>query len=141
MNPTEEKSQLAVNPKMLWAGRIITLLIAFAFGMSAMMKFKGGPGYAEATAPLELPESMRVPLAILELTCLIVYLVPSTAVVGAILLTGYLGGAICTHWRSGDPFVVPHIVIGVLIWFGICLREPRLWALLPIRRRTSGFPD
>jgi hypothetical protein len=78
---------------------------------------------------------MVLPLAILELTCVIVYLVPPTSVLGAVLLTGYLGGAICTHWRVGDMFVV-HIVLGLVIWLGIYLREPRLKALLPLRTRA-----
>jgi hypothetical protein len=75
---------------------------------------------------------MLTPLAILELTVVIVYLIPQTAVLGAVLLTGYIGGALCTHWRVGDPFIV-HIVLGLLMWLGLYLREPRLKPLLPIR--------
>lgn len=136
MNVSENNSRLATNPKTLWAGRIITVLIALAFGMSATMKFKGGPAYSEGTAKLGLPESMRLPLAVLEVTCLVVYLIPATGVLGAILLTGYIGGAICSHLRVGDTFVIPHIIIGVLVWLAICLREPRLWALMPFRRAS-----
>ena len=61
-----------------------------------------------------------------------VYLIPQTAVLGAILLAGYVGGAICTHWRVGDPFIV-QIVLGICVWLGLYLREPRLKALLPLR--------
>ncbi len=134
MTLSENTSSSTANPKLVWAGRVITLLIALAFGMSAMMKVKGGPEFGEQAAKLGLPDSMRLPLAVLEVTCLVVYLIPQTAVIGAILLTGYIGGAICTHLRIGDTFVVPHIVIGILFWLGIYLREPRLWALLPFRR-------
>ncbi len=98
------------------------------------MKLKGGPEFAEGITKLGLPESMRIPFAILELSCLALYLFPGTSVIGAILLTGNMGGAICTHWRVGEAFPV-HIVIGVLIWLGVCLREPRLWAVMPWRRR------
>jgi len=136
MNSIESRYPSAVNPKLLWAGRIITALMAIAFGMSGFMKLKGGPEFAEGATHLGLPDSMRMPLAVLEFTCLAIYLFPSTSVIGAILLTGYLGGAICTHWRVGDTFI-PQIVIGVLVWLGIFLREPRLWALMPWRSRGS----
>ena len=126
-------NSVSVNRIQLWAGRIITGLVAFAFGMSCFMKFKGGPEFAEGATHLGLPDSMRLQLGVLELTCLVIYLIPQTAVVGAILLTGYMGGAICTHWRVGDAFI-PHIVIGILVWLGICLRDPRLWSLMPLRR-------
>ena len=100
--------------------------------MSGVMKLVGGPELAEGIEHLGLPESMVVPLAILELTCVVLYLIPATSVVGAILLTGYMGGAICTHWRVGDPFWM-QAVIAVLVWLGITLREPRLWAVIPWR--------
>lgn len=118
---------------MVWCGRVIAALMAFVFGMSAIMKFKGGPELSEGMAKMGLPDSMLLPLAILELACLIFYLLPWTSVLGAILLTGYLGGAICTHWRVGDPFVI-QIAIGVLVWLGIFLRDRRLWPLLPFRK-------
>jgi hypothetical protein len=84
-------------------------------------------------AQLGLPESMLTPLSILELACAVVYLIPATSVLGAILLTGYIGGAICTHWRVGDPFFI-QAALGILVWLGIYLREERLKALLPVRR-------
>jgi len=84
-------------------------------------------------AHMGLPDSMVLPLAILELICLVIYLIPWTAVLGAILLTGYLGGAICIHWRVGDPVVIQS-GIGVLVWLGIFLRDRRLWQLLPFRK-------
>jgi len=74
-----------------------------------------------------------VALGILELACTIIYAIPRTAVLGAILLTGYLGGAILTHLRIGDPFWNP-IIPGVLVWLGLYLRDPRLRALAPLRK-------
>lgn len=123
---------MAPSGKVVWTGRVISALASLLFLFSAALKLKGGPELAQGMAHLGLPDSMVVPLAILELSCVAVYLIPPTSVLGAILLTGYIGGAICTHWRVGDVFVV-HIVLGVLIWLGVYLREPRLKSLIPLR--------
>ncbi len=119
--------------KVVWVGRVITGLVSAPFFLSAFMKLRGGPEVAQGLDHLGLPESMIIPLAILELTCIAVYLVPATSVLGAVLLAGYMGGAILTHWRVGDPFVL-HIVIGLLVWLGLYLREDRLRSLIPLRR-------
>jgi len=124
---------MAAGGKMVWTGRVISILASLVFIMSGFMKLKGGPQVTEGMGHLGLAESMLVPLAILELTCVAVYLIPATSVLGAVLLTGYMGGAICTHWRAGDVFVGP-IVIGLVVWLGLYLRERRLWALLPLRK-------
>jgi hypothetical protein len=124
---------VAASGKIVWVGRVISVLVSLVFLMSAGMKLKGGPELAEGMAHVGLPERMVVPLAILEISCAVIYLIPPTSVLGAILLTGFIGGAICTHWRVGDPFVV-QIVIGILIWLGLYLREPRLKELIPLRR-------
>jgi hypothetical protein len=71
-------------------------------------------------------------LGILEIACVIVFLIPQTAVIGAILVTGYMGGAIATHLRVGDPFIV-QTIIPIVFWLGLWLREPRLRQLLPLR--------
>ena len=118
--------------KMGWIGWTITVLGSLVFVFSAFMKLKGGEELTQGMEHLGLPLSMVMPLAILEIACVVTYLVPRTAVLGAVLLTGYLGGAICTHWRAGDPFFV-QAVLGLLIWLGIYLREPRLKQVLPIR--------
>jgi hypothetical protein len=128
-----DSQPVSVSKKMFWAGWILTTLMVLMFLFSAVMKFIMPPDVVEGFAHLELPESFALGLGILELACAVIYLVPRTAVLGAILLTGYLGGAILTHLRVGDPFVSP-IVVGVLVWGGIFLREPRLWALIPWRR-------
>ena len=119
--------------KVVWVGRVISVLVSLMFLMSAGMKLKGGPELAEGMAHLGLPSSMVVPLAILELTCVAIYLIPMTSVLGAILLAGYVGGAICTHWRVGDPVIV-QILLGIFVWLGLYLREDRLKALIPLRR-------
>jgi hypothetical protein len=103
------------------------------------MKLVGGPELVKGMEHLELAKIPVIPLAILELTCVAIYLIPATSVLGAILLTGYLGGAILTHWRVGDVFIV-QIILGMAVWLGIYLREERLKALIPIRTRTSTLP-
>ena len=90
---------------IVWTGRAISAAVSLAFAASALMKLKGGPELTQGMAHLGLPESLIVPLAILEISCVVVYAIPATSVLGAILLTGYMGGAICTHWRVGDPFL------------------------------------
>ena len=124
---------MAAGKKTVWAGGTISVLACLMFFLSAYFKFKGGPEIDKGFAHLGLPDSMRLPLGVLELTCVAIYLIPATSVLGAILLTGYIGGAICTHLRVGDPFYV-QIVLGILIWLGLYLREDRLQALIPLRR-------
>ena len=124
---------MAGSGKIVWIGRVISVLVSLAFLVSALMKFKGGPELTEGIGHLGLPESMIVPLAILELSCVVIYLIPPTAVLGAILLTGFIGGAICTHWRVGDPFFA-QILIGIAFWLGLYLREERLKSLIPLRK-------
>jgi len=120
--------------KIALVGWVISILSSLLFLLSASMKLKGGPELAKGMEQMGLPDSMVVPLAILELSCVAIYLIPQTSVLGAILLAGYLGGAICTHWRVGDPMLVIPIVLGLLVWLGIYLREDRLKALIPLRR-------
>jgi hypothetical protein len=119
--------------KVDWIGRVISILSCVLFLFSAVLKVTGGPEVLKGFAHLGIPASMMIPLAILELACVVIYLIPVTSVIGAILLTGYIGGAICTHWRVGDPFYT-HIVLGMAIWLGLYLREDRLKALIPLRR-------
>jgi hypothetical protein len=124
---------VAVSKGRRVTGWVITAVVSLMFVFSAAMKFRGGPELAKGMEFLQLRPEMTLPLAALELACILVYLIPQTSVLGAILMTGYLGGAILTHWRIADVFVT-HIVLGLLIWLGIYLREPRLAALLPVRR-------
>ena len=119
--------------KIVWVGRVISAVASVLFLMSAFLKLRGGPELAKGIAHLGIPEAMIVPLSILEISCVVIYLIPATAVLGAILLTGYMGGAICTHWRVGDPFFI-QILLGMFVWLGLYLREDRLKALIPLRR-------
>ena len=125
---------MAASGKVVWTGRVISILVALVFVVSALMKVKGGSMVTEGMAHLGLPGTMRLPLAVIEFSCAVIYLIPATAVLGAILLTGFIGGAMCTHWRIGEP-VFMHIILGILVWLGLYLREDRLRALIPLRQR------
>jgi hypothetical protein len=121
-----------VSKKMLWTGRILSALPVLALLASAVMKFLKPTEVVEGFVNLGWPESLALALGILEIACTIIYAIPQTAVLGAILLTGYLGGAIATHVRIGDGFITP-IVLGAMVWGGLYLRDERLRALLPLR--------
>lgn len=88
----EETTLAAGGGRIVWVGRVISALVSIGFAISAFMKMKGGDEVAQGMAHLELPESLILPLAILEFSCMVIYLIPATSVLGAILLTGYMGG-------------------------------------------------
>jgi hypothetical protein len=87
----------------------------------------------EGTRKYGYPEHSAIPIVITEILCTLLYAIPRTATLGAILLTAYLGGAVATHVRADEPFFFP-IIFGVLVWLGLLLREPRLRTLLPLRK-------
>lgn len=120
---------------LVWVGRAISGILILLFTLSAAAKFFAP--VEPRMAAVGIPESLLIPLGILELLCVLAYLVPATSVLGAVLFTGYLGGAILTHLRVGQGFV-PQVILGILIWAGLYLREPRLWQLLPLRRMPTG---
>jgi hypothetical protein len=117
---------------MLWTGRILSALPVLVLLLSVVMKFARPPPVVEGFAHLGLPERVAFGLGGLELLCTALYVFPRIAVLGAILLTGYLCGAIVSHLRVGDQFIGP-ILFGVLIWAGLFLRDKRLRALIPLR--------
>src|SRR5438128_2608443 len=115
--------------KMVWVGRVLSILVSLPFAMSATMKLMRHPEVVKGMSHLGLPESLIMPLGVIELLCVVVYLVPKTSIFGAILLTGYVGGTIITHLRVGEP-VYMQIALGILAWLGLYLRRPRLRELL-----------
>ncbi len=123
----------SVSKPVLWTGRVISALAVAGLLMSAGMKFTNAPDVVKGVEHLGWPLKLVVVLGIIELTCTILYAIPQTAVLGAILLTGYLGGAIATHVRIEEGFAPP-VILGVMVWLGLFLRDPRLRALLPLRR-------
>jgi len=120
----------------VWIGRIASGLPALFLLVDGVMKLIKPAVVVETTMQLGYAESTILPLGLLLIACTIVYLIPRTAVLGAILLTGYLGGAVATHVRAAEgsfPIVFP-VIFGTLIWLGLFLRDTRLQALLPLRQ-------
>lgn len=126
----------STSKKMLWTGRIVSTIAALFLLVDAVAKlFKPAP-VVESTVQLGYPESVIIGLGILLLVCTVLYMIPRTSVLGAILLTGYLGGATATHVRVGGPLfsILFPGIFGILIWGGLFLRDERLRALIPLRR-------
>lgn len=122
----------------LWMGRIISLLMGALFIMAGTMKLTGGAEVAQGFEHAGWPVTAITTVALLEITAAIVYFIPPLSILGAIVLTGFLGGAIATHVRLGEP-VYLHVGIGILIWFGLFLREPRLRVLIPVRGKDCIY--
>jgi hypothetical protein len=128
--------QLATTPQpMLWTGRILSALVALALFFSGIMKIVLPPDAVKGFENLGWPTSAALGLAIVEIGSAVLYLIPQTTVLGAILIAGYLGGAVATHVRIGEySEMAAPIIIGVLAWLGLWLREARLREITPWRR-------
>lgn len=122
-----------VSRKMYWIGWTLSIIPSLLLIMSATMKFIKPEGMEEGMQHLGWRMDQANGLGILEISCVIVYLIPKTAVLGAILLAAYMGGAVATHVRVGDPFFM-QILVGVVFWLGLWLRDPRLRELIPITK-------
>jgi hypothetical protein len=118
--------------KLLWAGWVVSALVVLALAFSGVMKLVQPTGLPEEFTRLGWPVSIASAIGIVELACAIVYAIPQTAALGAILVTGYLGGAVATHVRIEENFISP-LIMGVLVWLGLYLRDGRLRALIPLR--------
>jgi hypothetical protein len=125
----------ATSRKMIWTGRIISALPVLFLLMDGLMKLIKPVVVVETTEKLGYPETVIVPLGIVLLVCTVVYAIPHTSVLGAILLTGYLGGAVATHVRVADPVfpIIFPVIMGVLLWGGLYFRDERLRALISLR--------
>ena len=120
---------------MLWGGRIMSGLPALFLLADAIAKFVKPAAVVEGTVKLGYSESVILPLGIVLLACTVLYLIPRTSILGAILLTGYLGGAVDAHVRAGDPMfnILFPAIFGALLWGGLYFRDARLRALIPLR--------
>jgi uncharacterized protein YndB with AHSA1/START domain len=135
----QSDSQTASNPMwMSWIGWIISILPALALIASGSLKVMNIK--PEGSPDTGWSESAMFGLGIVEIGSALLYLFPPTAVLGAIVMTGYLGGATATHVRIGDPMIYLPIIVGVLAWFGLLLRDTRLRAILPWRHNSSVAP-
>lgn len=119
--------------KTVWAGRILSglavLVFVFTGGFALLKPAMAMQGFAHYA----YPEDVLPKILVTEIVCALIYAIPRTSVLGAILLTGYLGGATATHVHAGEPFFLP-IIVGIVVWVGLFLREERLRALVPLRR-------
>ena len=115
--------------KLVWAGRVLTGLVVVFLLFDGAIKLVPIAAVIEATQRLGYPVDIARHLGLLLVTCTVLHVIPRTQVMGGLLLTAYLGGATATHVRIGDPFWFP-VVMGVILWAGLYLREPRLRALL-----------
>jgi hypothetical protein len=124
------------SPVMLWAGRVMSALVVLFLLFDAAIKLVKIDAVIQSFAQLGYPDSLARGIGVVVLLCAVLYAIPRTAVLGAILLTGLLGGAVTSHLRVGDP-VVSHtmfgVYLGLLAWGGLYLRDARLRALIPWR--------
>jgi len=128
---------MTTTPKTIWIGRTLSALAILFLSFDTIVKVLRLPIAIDGTTQLGYPESSVFVIGIIQLVCLVLYVIPQTSVFGAILFTGYLGGAIATHLRIGSPLfthILFPIYVAVLIWGGLYAREPRLRAVIPIRR-------
>jgi DoxX-like family len=125
-----------ISKTAFWTGYTMSALPVLLLLFSGVMKLMKPPAVAEGFVLLGYPESLALSLGVVELACTVAYVIPQTSVLGAILLTGYLGGATATNVRVGDSFIMP-VLVGVFVWGGLFLRDQRLRALLPLRRRLE----
>ena len=120
----------------LWSGRVLSALAVLFLLFDVTLHLLRPSFVIEGTKQVGFPVDVILPLGIIQLVCLILYVIPRTAVLGAILWTGYLGGAVATHVRVADP-LFSHILfptyVAMLLWGGLWLREQRLRALVPVR--------
>ena len=132
-----EQAAVEPNKKMLWAGRVVSALPVIGLALSATMKLTHNPELVKQFVDkLGYPDAAMGPIGVVELLCAVLYAVPQTSVLGAVLLTGYLGGAVATHVRIGEGAAGygGAVMLGVFVWGGLFLRDPRIRALLPLRK-------
>jgi hypothetical protein len=126
-------AKVIVTKRQRWTGRIISGLATLFLLLDALGKLLKPAPVVAGTVRLGYSEALIVPIGIVLATCTVLYLMPRRAVLGSILLTGYLGGAVATHVRAGDPVfpVLFPVMLGILLWGGHWLRDSRLRSLIP----------
>jgi hypothetical protein len=127
-------SSSPVSKTTLWIGRVMSALPVLLVLFGSVVKLMKTPSVIEGFVRAGIPERLIIPVGVIELVCVIVYVIPQTAVLGAILMTGLLGGATITSLRIGDPTYPLPVILGMLAWGGLFLRDTRLRELIPIRK-------
>ncbi len=133
--PVMYPETINISKKRIWAGRILSGWAALFFLMDGGMKLFKPPVVVKSTVQLGYPESAIVGIGIVLLACTILYLIPRTAIFGAVLLTGYLGGAVASQFRVGAPWfnILFPVAFGCFVWGGLYLRDKRLKSVLASR--------
>ena len=125
----------------LWISGVMSALPVLLVLLGSVMKLMRVPSVMEGFARAGLPERLMIPVGVIEMTCVLVYLIPQTAVLGAILMTGLLGGATIASLRIADPTWPMPVILGMLAWGGLFLRDPRLRDLIPLRKTAVLTPE
>jgi hypothetical protein len=130
-----------ISKTSLWAGRIISALVVLFMLFDGIIKILKLAPAVEGTVALGYPAAVVLPLGIVALVCTAFYVIPRTSILGAILLTGYLGGAVASNLRVGSPlfgYILFPVYIGVLVWGGLFLRDDQLRAMIPVRNPNAS---
>lgn len=127
-----------VSKGMLWTGRVMSALPVLMVLFGSVMKLMRVPGVVEGFNRIGAPAQLIIPVGIIELICCVVYAIPRTSVLGAILMTGLLGGATITTLRISDHTYPMPVILGMLAWGGLWMRDPRLRALIPLKSPTNS---
>jgi hypothetical protein len=131
------RSQVSTSNVAVWTGRILSTVVVVFLIFDALMKLIKEPHVIAASADLGYPTASIVFIGALLLGCTLIYVIPRTAILGAILLTGYLGGAVASNLRIGHPTfecVFP-VIFGALVWAGLYLRHAELREMIPMHKR------
>lgn|SRR5690348_568708 len=132
-----------MNSGYRWTGRTLSGIAVLFLAFDAAIKVLGLSFAIQATVQLGYPERLVVPIGIIEIVCLVLYLLPRTAVLGAVLWTGYLGGALASHLRLGDPLfadILFPVYVAALLWGGLWLRDARVGAIVGSGRGAASAP-
>jgi hypothetical protein len=124
-----------VSKAALWAGRVLSALVTLLLLLDAIMKIVRVQAAVEGTAKLGYPDNVLVPIGIILLVCVILYAIPRTSVLGAVLTTGYLGGAVATNVRAGLPlagYILSPVYVGIVLWLGLYLRNLQVRRVVPL---------
>lgn len=128
----------AVGKRSLWTGRVVSAFPVLVMAMSGGFKVVGAVTSSKELlqnwAASGYPPGALLPIGVLEIACALLYAIPRTSVLGAVLVTGYLGGAVATHVRMSQAIWIAPALLGAIAWLGLFLRDPRLRALLPLRQ-------
>ena len=134
MDATLTAPRVAPSTRTVWIGRILSALPVLLMIVSAIFKLMHSPQVVQGFGVLGVRPELITPIGIIELACVALYLIPPTAVLGAVLIAAYLGGAVLAHMIGGQPVWAP-ILTAVVAWLGLYLREPRVRALFPLQKQ------